>query len=76
MQIRYTPILRWKQGERIALVHLSPAARVDVTPNIVITQSQFEPSKKATKNQESTDSAFRIPRETYFGRVGKDYAFS
>jgi hypothetical protein len=46
MPVRYTPILRWKQGERIALVKLSPAAREDVTPNIVIMQGQFDPSSK------------------------------
>jgi len=46
MPVRYTPILRWKQGERIALTHLSPGARVDVTPHIVLTQAQFDPSSK------------------------------
>jgi hypothetical protein len=46
MKIRYTPILKWKQGERIALSHLSPGARVDVTPNLIITQAQFDPSSK------------------------------
>jgi hypothetical protein len=47
MQNRYTPILRWKQGERTALEHLSAAGRTNVTPHIVLTQAQFGGPKKS-----------------------------
>lgn len=36
MVTKYLPILRWKQGERTALRRLSPQARLNVTPLIVI----------------------------------------
>lgn len=61
MQIRYTPILKWKQGERIALAHLSPGGRVDVTPHLVITQAQFDPSGK--KKTKSTKKSPPLPSE-------------
>ena len=45
-EVTYTPVLRWKQGERIALSHLSAAGRTGVTPHLVLTQAQFGPRKK------------------------------
>jgi hypothetical protein len=63
MQIRYTPILRWKQGERIALSHLSPGARVDVTPNLVLTQAQFDPSRKGKTASKSPKKSPPPPSE-------------
>lgn len=44
----YTPILRWKQGERIGLKNLNNAIRPDVSPLIDISQNQY-PSPKKTK---------------------------
>lgn len=51
MQYRYTPILRWKQGERIALSHLSAAGRAGTTPHLQVNQAQFGP--RATKSTAS-----------------------
>jgi len=70
LQVRYTPILRWKQGERIALQHLSPAARVDVTPNIVITQSQFAPSSKAKPGSKTLKKSPPPPAEYLAKQIG------
>ena len=61
MQIRYTPILKWKQGERIALSHLSPAARVDVTPHLIVTQAQFDPSSKKAKSTSAKKPSKKTP---------------
>jgi hypothetical protein len=63
MQKRYTPILKWKQGERIALHHLSPTARIDVTPNIVITQAQFDPSSKKKASSKPSKKSPPPPSE-------------
>jgi len=41
----YVPILRWKQGERIALNNLSATGRIDVTPHLVISQAQYGDTK-------------------------------
>lgn len=61
--IRYTPILKWKQGERIALSYLSPAARIDVTPNLIITQAQFDPSSKKKASSKSSKKTPPPPTE-------------
>jgi len=45
----YIPILRWKQGERIALLNLAAPTRAKVTPHIVITQSQFGAAEVVAK---------------------------
>ena len=37
----YTPILRWKRGERVALQKLSPAAKIDTVPLVVILPDQY-----------------------------------
>ncbi len=44
---RYVPFLRWKRGERTALVHLSNAGRASVTPLFYLRSDQFT-EKKAT----------------------------
>ncbi|MBN9220939.1 MAG: hypothetical protein J0I79_23585 [Mesorhizobium sp.] len=45
MKTKYIPILRWKQGERVALSNLSNAGRLDVTPHLVLLQGQYGDTK-------------------------------
>jgi len=58
VQFLYAPILRWKQGERAALAHLSSTVRTGTTPHLVVAQGQYgdtrpprKPSKKPPKKQ-------------------------
>jgi hypothetical protein len=48
--IRYVPILRWKQAEKLALRHLHNEDRDRITPLIEITPKSFDPPK-AGKNE-------------------------
>jgi len=59
MVYRYVPILRFKAGERVALEKLSPGARNDVIPLMLLAPEQFV-GKKATK------AAPAIPNAAYF----------
>jgi hypothetical protein len=59
MVYRYIPILRFKAGERKALEKLSPAARNDVVPVMVLAPDQFVGKKK-------TKAAAAIPSPAYF----------
>ncbi|WP_164547071.1 MULTISPECIES: beta family protein [unclassified Mesorhizobium] len=43
--VNYSPILRWKQGERSALSNLSPAGRANVIPLIVVSQLSYGDTK-------------------------------
>lgn len=60
MSTRYVPILRWKQGERIALRHLSVAGRTNVVPHFVIAQAQFGLPKRR-KKKPAAKSAKKAP---------------
>ncbi len=50
---KYTPLLRWKAGEREALAQISPAAKANVEPLILLGSEQYaatkSPPKKAPK---------------------------
>jgi len=61
MVYRYVPILRFKAGERTALEKLSPAARNDVVPLMMLAPDQYV-SKKATKK------APAVPSPAYFAQ--------
>jgi hypothetical protein len=49
MQFRYVPILRWKQGERIGLGHLSSLGRADVIPLVVALDSKYGSAAQFTQ---------------------------
>jgi hypothetical protein len=55
MVYRYVPILRFKAGERTALQNLTPAARVDVVPLMLLAPEQFV-GKKATAKSPAVPS--------------------
>jgi hypothetical protein len=54
MQFRYVPILRWKQGERIGLGHLSSLGRADVIPLVVALDSKYGSAAQFTQQVEAT----------------------
>ena len=53
---RYIPILRWKEGEWIALQQLSPAGRANVAPLIVLTSDQYRETR-ATRTRAAAPAA-------------------
>ena len=50
----YVPILRWKQGERLALRALRPEDRNRITPLIELPQKMFEARKKQEEDEADT----------------------
>ena len=46
---KYTPLLRWKAGERQALSELSPAAKAFVEPLIMLGSEQYAATKSPSK---------------------------
>src|SRR5580704_12314309 len=59
---KYVPLLRWKQGEKQALLNLSAAARIDVVPLILLGSDNFK-DKKQTKNVGSIPAAEHFAHE-------------
>jgi hypothetical protein len=59
---KYVPLLRWKQGEKQALLNLSAAARIDVVPLILLGSDNFK-DKKQTKNVASIPAAEHFAHE-------------
>lgn len=50
----YTPLLRWKRGEQVALSNLSDVARENITPLIMLANDQFKPRKATLKVEART----------------------
>lgn len=48
MTVRYTPILRWKRGERVGLSHLSQGAKLRTLPLFVLNKDQYKPKAETT----------------------------
>jgi hypothetical protein len=59
----YVPILRWKRGERFALMELNAETRRFVTPLIEVTPKMFEAPKKG-KNQGVVPDPAKVLFET------------
>lgn len=50
----YTPLLRWKRGEQVALAALTAATKTNITPLIMLTNEQFKHRKATTKTEAKT----------------------
>lgn len=53
---RYTPLLRWKRGERVGLKQVSPNGAVDTVPVFIIGSDQIK-GKAATKSKAAQTAA-------------------
>jgi len=62
MQIRYVPFLRWKAGEKTALLRLSTQAKIDSVPYILLGADNFK-DKKATKRTPALTAAHAFATE-------------
>ncbi|RUX03790.1 MAG: hypothetical protein EOS71_27180 [Mesorhizobium sp.] len=74
MQTKYVPILRWKQGERVALSNLSNAGRIDVTPHLVLLQGQYGDTKVPKQPKAPPKNPPKIPPATASGVFAKQVA--
>lgn len=72
MPTRYVPILRWKQGERIALRHLTNAGRHNVSPHFVVTQAQFGIPKRKKKTGAKPSKKLPVSVPDYLAKQCKD----
>lgn len=64
----YTPILRWKRGERTALRNLTQAGRVDVKPLIILGAEHYSPrSATATRPAMNAAEALAADVLSYWG---------
>lgn len=70
MVYRYTPVLRWKRGERVGVENLSAEARRDVVPLFVRGGEKYV-GKKATKSRAAIEpaEAFAGDIEVIWGRA-------
>ena len=59
---QYTPILRWKRGERVGVQRLTPAGKTDVTPLFLIAPDQFK-EKPATASAPVRSAAEALAAE-------------
>lgn len=46
---RYTPLLRWKEGEQIALAELNENTKENMTPLIMLSADNYKPRKSTAK---------------------------
>jgi T4 beta protein len=62
MPVRYSPILRWKRGERVGLTNLSAAGRLNVFPLVVVAADQFR-AKQPTVSRPAVTAADNFVNE-------------
>lgn len=54
--VEYTPILRWKRGERVGLANLSNQAKIHTTPLFVVRAEQYK-NRAATRTRAALSAA-------------------
>lgn len=50
----YTPLLRWKRGEQVALASLNDSTKANMTPLIMLANEQFKHRKATVKTEAKT----------------------